>query len=734
MRDARTVILVALVCILTATGTAQVPEGWTWHAQRPFADLTVTASSEEAGQWPASKAIDGVTAEPEGIWQTRRDTPESAWLELALRKPRQIRGVRIYHQHNPGYYRSVDYAIACWEDGDWRTVAEVEGNTETGWRDHPFDPVMTDKVRVNIAKSEHGFRMGLNEVELVYGDTASGSPRVLTTEPIFRGDVEEMGLVAFETAGPAGTGVAVATRTAPDAGGQPGDWSPWSTPASQSPSPIASPVGAWIQCRATLHDTSRGMAVVESLTLGSPSCVAWVDTGPLVAEPGAPLDVTVHFNQPMGRHWNVCAEWQGPGGDPVAAASGSWDDLGRAWHFEPIATSAEQGTGHLIVGGARTAAGMTMLHESVPVVLGTDPILARARTMADWMMQNPNEAIFVEGYNQRTILALYEITGEQRYLDYVREWVGWLLEYQNPAGYWPTGYGDVYFADTGSALGLLINFYKFATPEERGAIDEALARYVNLMLVTGDSTGKSFVHEGGSLGVGYHADKEGNVKSDLNKPYTIATALTGAEIFAALYYMHGDEQHKQIAVKACDWILDTMVASGQIPYIIEDWNPDGKNEEWVWERWPYDTSAYAGEGFLSAWTYVDDAAFRRELSARVRPHMEWVMRTQNADGSWARKGSGDQLRSHGVVNMLLWYHHHVQADPRAVAAVRRWCLLVLDDEASAYLRLPTVAPVSDDMKKGDGLVTGDGIATSLAGRALVDIVRPGVDCYRWKDH
>ena len=43
-------------------------------------------------------------------------------------------------------------------------------------------------------------------------------------------------------------------------------------------------------------------------------------------------------------------------------------------------------------------------------------------------------------------------------------------------------------------------------------------------------------------------------------------------------------------------------------------------------------------------------------------------------------------------------------------------MLLLDEKRSAYLKVP-----------------GNGIATSLAGRALVEIVRPGVDCYRWKD-
>jgi hypothetical protein len=405
-----------------------------------------------------------------------------------------------------------------------------------------------------------------------------------------------------------------------------------------------------------------------------------------------------------------------PGSPAQGLTAGAWGEEGRVWQFAPVKLGPGRGLGRLVLGGARTARGVLMMHEEMPIAVGREALLGRLRDIADWMMKHPQKAIFVEGYNERTLLGLYEITGEQRYLDHVRKWAAWLLVAQKPAGYWGTGYGDVYFADTGSALGLLINFYKFASPDERKRIDAALERYIDLLLVRGDSQGRPFVHEDGSLGVGYRADREGNIKSDLNKPYTISTALTGAEIFAALYYMHGDERHKQIAIKACNWILDTMAESGQIPYYIDDWNPGRKNHQWVWERWPYDTSAYAGEGFIAAWTYIDDDAFRKSLARRVRPHIEWLLRTQNDDGSWAKKGSGDQLRSHGVVNLLLWYHESIERDPRIANAIRRYYLLLLDEERSRYLNVP-----------------GNGIATSLAGRALVEVVRPGVDCYRWKD-
>lgn len=709
----------AVVLAVTAgAAVAEVPRGWTWMLQRPFRDITVAASSEQADRWPAAKAIDGDTSEPEGIWQTLRDSPESAWLELRLRGPRRVKGVRIYHQDNPRYYRSVDYAIACWVDGAWQTVATVEENKTAGWREHVFEPVETAKVRITITKAEYGNRMGLNEVELVLeAQQASGEERRERLSAPYRcGDVVEMGLVSFRVNAPDGTSVELSTRTAADEGGQPGAWSAWSAAYGESPARITSPLGQWIQCRAVFHDFAEKWAEVDGVTLGWPGCTEQIDPGVLVPRPGEPLSLCVRFDRTMDRGSSPRAEIDLPGQPGQVLANGAWDEAGHTWRFEAVTPGAEQGVAQVVVGGARTAEGALMLHESISLAIGEEPLLDRLRAIAEWMMEHPHKAIFVEGYNQRTILGLYEITREERYLAHVREWAQRLLEYQKPEGYWPTGYGNVYFADTGSALGLLINFYKFATTEERTAIDTALQRYADLLLVRGDSQGRPFVHEDGSLGVGFRADTEGNIEGDLNKPYTIATGLTGAEIFAAMYYMSGEEQYETIAVKACDWLLDTMAPSGQIPYYIDDWNPGRKDQQHVWERWPYDTSAYAGEGFIAAWTYIEDAAFHEELGERVAPHIEWLLRTQNDDGSWAKKGSGDQLRSHGVVNLLLWYDEHVRPDPRISAAVRRWYVLLLDEKRSAYLRVP-----------------GEGIATSLAGRALVEVIRPGVDCYRWKD-
>ena len=116
--------------------------------------------------WSAAKAIDGNVREPEGYWLTQRNAPKQAWLELTLAEPARIDRVVLFHQLNPGHYRSLDYTVAVRADGAWKPVVAVKGNQEAGWVVHGFDPVVTDAVRLEITRSAYNDRMGVGEIEL----------------------------------------------------------------------------------------------------------------------------------------------------------------------------------------------------------------------------------------------------------------------------------------------------------------------------------------------------------------------------------------------------------------------------------------------------------------------------------------------------------------------------------------------------------------------------------------
>ncbi len=129
--------------------------------------LSVKASDEDAKKgWAAVKAIDGDIREPEGYWLTRSVNPQQAWIELTLAQPSTINRVVLYHQLNPGHYRSADYTVSVWVANAWKPVVTVKRNKESGWVAHSFDKVTTEKVRLDITRAAHPNRMGIGEIEL----------------------------------------------------------------------------------------------------------------------------------------------------------------------------------------------------------------------------------------------------------------------------------------------------------------------------------------------------------------------------------------------------------------------------------------------------------------------------------------------------------------------------------------------------------------------------------------
>ncbi len=125
------------------------------------------ASDEEKEKgWLAAKAIDGSVEEPAGYWLTSHTSPKDAWIEIELAEPGKVNLVSVFHQLNPGHYRSLDYNISVRASGKWKPVVNVTDNDLAGWAGHRFDTVETDAVRLEITRSAYGARMGVGEIEV----------------------------------------------------------------------------------------------------------------------------------------------------------------------------------------------------------------------------------------------------------------------------------------------------------------------------------------------------------------------------------------------------------------------------------------------------------------------------------------------------------------------------------------------------------------------------------------
>ena len=331
--------------------------------------------------------------------------------------------------------------------------------------------------------------------------------------------------------------------------------------------------------------------------------------------------------------------------------------------------------------------------------------------------------IYVGGYYMRTLVDGYEILGDRRYLDTALAYSDWLLGRQQSSGFWPTGYGAIYLADTGSALGLFISLYNHAGPERQRRFLDATLRYADSIAKNG------MIHPNGAFGTGW-----GHVEGDtMSKPipdqYTLSSALTGGEIYTWLYRQTGDKKYGEISHRALQWVLSTMRADGNIPYILAeegaDWDKHGdpKNDYELWEDMTYGTAGYVGEGILSFDLHCDQPEWRAWIEKAVQPNIEFLLKNQLPDGTWSKLAptSWDRTRWPGVVDYLIWYYEHVNHDPRVAGAVQKFDAFVLDPEKGKSLGLLNRGAVGGVKSNSFNTVT------ALTGRALADILSPGVD-------
>jgi len=344
--------------------------------------------------------------------------------------------------------------------------------------------------------------------------------------------------------------------------------------------------------------------------------------------------------------------------------------------------------------------------------------------MCDYIVKEKSHepVIFIGGYYMRTLVAGYEIFGNRQYLNTAVAYADSLLKKQMPNGFWPSGYHTVYLADTGSALGLFIALYKHVDHQRQKEYFHAVQLYISSLQKNG------MVLSNGALGTGWRHVNHGVMTGPIRDQYTISSALTGGEIFTWMYHKTGQNKYRKVAYCALKWVLSTMRRDGNIPYILAeegaDWNRRGnpKVDNHLWHYWTYDTSAYVGEGVLSFDLYCGNPAWRSWIKTAIRPNIQFLLRTQNSNGTWAKAGSSDQARSPGVINLLTWYYRHADKDPRVAQAVRRFDAFLLNHQESSSWNLLGTGGAPNSWNA----VTTD-VARSLTGRALADIVRPGID-------
>jgi len=366
--------------------------------------------------------------------------------------------------------------------------------------------------------------------------------------------------------------------------------------------------------------------------------------------------------------------------------------------------------------------------------LGASPFCSDTKATREYFHQfcdyvTTNKAnvrvIFTGGYYMRDLVAGYKLFGDRRYLETAIAYADGLLGKQSPRGYWNSGYSRLYLADTASALGLFIVLYDHVDRERQRQYLASVQRYVNAIERDG------LIRPSGALDVGFLLDTNGAPVRPYDQDYTTSSALTGGEVFTWMYHRTGEDKYRQIAYNTQAWILSTMREDGVIPYNYPGGKSDlrikgnPRNDFMLWTNSAYVNSAYVGEGLLSFDLYCGKRAWQKEIRARIKPHIEWLLRTQNPDGTWSVPGNWDQKRSPGVVNFLIWYYEHVEKDRRIPEATRKF---------NAFILVPTngksFGMLNEGAVPGPKDQTAYDCVTGLTGCALADMLKPGVDA-RW---
>ncbi|MGD0124020.1 MAG: FAD-dependent oxidoreductase [Terriglobia bacterium] len=147
------------------TTPADLPGGNRWRPLAGGQSFCIRLSPEQRPYSPTNLVRGGTRPD---LWTNFYTSdpaqPFPQWIELSLSRPTRISQIHITfdtdvnrHVDLP-LYRSYEcvkqYDVAAWVDGQWKAVA-AEGNNYHRKRVHSFDPVVSDRIRINI-HSTHG--------------------------------------------------------------------------------------------------------------------------------------------------------------------------------------------------------------------------------------------------------------------------------------------------------------------------------------------------------------------------------------------------------------------------------------------------------------------------------------------------------------------------------------------------------------------------------------------------
>jgi len=332
------------------------------------------------------------------------------------------------------------------------------------------------------------------------------------------------------------------------------------------------------------------------------------------------------------------------------------------------------------------------------------------------------DSIFQNGNLARILLSAHIIgMGDGKYLDEALAWCDTLVSLLNPiktstgldGGYWGTGYGtepghgEVYIADTGTAVTTLALCSHMGSDDQAEKYNEAMTKFANFVTdgcVTpppqrGDTCppkGTGWVLDDGSLGDGYY------VGSINLTPYTISTATSGGVFFTEFNAIKQNDEYAKIATNAVSWIINSIPANGSVPYIL---TPQ-KGQHYV-----YQATSYSTEALVDGYNRRPEQ--RSQIAEGLKNTIKWLVETQNDYGMWGDATTpvgGENQRSPRAASLLQWYSMNVDpSDTGVTNALKNF-----------------VAGITDPKNLATIGVNDWSLVTGFVGLVAADLIQPWV--------
>jgi hypothetical protein len=337
--------------------------------------------------------------------------------------------------------------------------------------------------------------------------------------------------------------------------------------------------------------------------------------------------------------------------------------------------------------------------------LPNPPAAAALRLWTEHTLARPvaSQRLFIEGYFMRGLIAAHAAlrrapefdvpldtrAGLQRAVDFA----DWMLRGQNEHGYWPLGYKAVYVADMAAVVALYADLTPHLEPQHA-------ERYMHSAEVFAAALQRDgMILASGAVGIGWPATRTPSESTAVRAPYLVSTSLAGIGMHAWLYARTRNPLYRARALAALDYTLQQIQPDGSFPGIALDDQVEGA----------YLIAAYVQEGWMAADACWPDDTVRDRLRRALPAHVDWLVRTQRADGTWSSGADGEYARTPPINAFLMWYERRCAPHTGARAAVER---------AAAALTNPDRWSETGILRAGKH----EEVLRALAGRPLAGLV------------